>query len=136
MPASLKFVVGLLVLAAAAAPVSLVVQHQEGKRRDEETATAMTGGGDPRAGDLAMKRYGCGACHAITGVSQAGGQAGPSLDKIASRAFLAGRLPNRPDQMMRWIRTPQEVEPGAGMPDMGVTEEDARDIAAYLYTLR
>jgi cytochrome c2 len=136
MSASLKFVVAILIIAAAAAPVSLIVQHQEDKRHDEEAAAAMTGGGDPHAGRLAMKRYGCGACHSITGVSQADGQVGPSLDKIASRAFLAGRLPNQPDQMMRWIRTPQSVEPGAGMPDMGVTEKDARDIAAYLYTLR
>lgn len=136
MSASLRFVLALLAAAALCATVSLVVQRQEGKRRDEAAASAMTWGGDPRAGRLAMVSYGCGACHSIPGVPRAAGQAGPALDKIASRAFLAGRLPNQPDQMVRWIRTPQSVEPGAGMPDMGVSKQEARDMAAYLYTLR
>jgi len=136
MPASLKFVLGLLATGALLAPVSLAVQQHQGKRRDETAATAMTGGGEPHAGRDAIKRYGCGACHAIPGVDRAAGQTGPSLDKIASRAFLAGRLANQPDQMIRWIRAPQSINPGTGMPDMGVTEKDGKDIAAYLYTLR
>lgn len=49
---------------------------------------------------------------------------------------VAGMLRNSPANLIRWIRDPQGVVPGNAMPDMGVTEADARDIAAYLYTLR
>jgi cytochrome c1 len=49
---------------------------------------------------------------------------------------LAGQLPNTPDNMMRWLREPQKVESGSAMPDLNVTESDARDMAAFLYTLR
>lgn len=136
MPASLKFVLALLAAGAVLTPVSLLVQRQEGKRRDEAAATAMTWGGDPKAGRQAVIRYGCGACHAIPGVPRANGQTGPSLDKVANRAFLAGKLPNRPESMIRWVRTPQAIEPRGGMPDMGVTQKEGRDIAAFLYTLR
>jgi cytochrome c1 len=52
------------------------------------------------------------------------------------RVYLAGRVPNTPADMMRWIQHPQELERGTAMPDMNVTDSDARDIAAYLYTLR
>ena len=38
--------------------------------------------------------------------------------------------------MIRWIQRPQDVDPKNVMPNMGVTDQDARDIAAYLYTLR
>lgn len=61
---------------------------------------------------------------------------GPALEGIARRSMLAGVLPNSPVNMARWIREPQKVNPGSGMPDLGVTERDARDIAAYLATLR
>lgn len=134
MPASLRFVAAMLAAAAIAAAASLLVQRQETKSADQAAAAAMTGG-DPQAGRLAFRRYGCGACHEVKGQLAQDGQTGPALDKVGARAFLAGRLANQPDQMIRWIRFPQSVEPGGGMPDMGVTEGDARDIAAYLYTL-
>jgi cytochrome c2 len=135
MPSSLKLVALLLSLGFVSAIATLVVQRHENKQRDEEVAAALTGG-DPHAGKAAIIRYGCGACHAIPAVSRANGQVGPSLDKIGVRAVIAGRLPNRPDQMVAWIRFPQSASPGTAMPDMGVSEKDGRDIAAYLYTLR
>src|SRR5438093_1229200 len=66
----------------------------------------------------------------------ASGRVSPSLAGVASRAVIAGRLANTPDNLIRWIRDPQGVSPGTVMPNMGVGETDARDIAAYLYTLR
>jgi cytochrome c1 len=45
-------------------------------------------------------------------------------------------LYNTPDNLMLWIRNPPGVDPLTAMPDTGVTEGDARDIAAFLYTLR
>jgi cytochrome c len=62
--------------------------------------------------------------------------AGPPLNGMGARAYIVGELPNTPENLMRWVRRPQEINPHTAMPDTGVTEEDARHIAAYLYTLR
>jgi cytochrome c2 len=94
-------------------------------------------GGEPEQGKQLMQvTYGCGACHVIPGVPGATGKVGPPLDYFAERVFIAGQLPNTPDNLVRWIRNPQSVEPGTAMPDLGVSEPHARDIAAYLLTLR
>jgi cytochrome c len=94
-------------------------------------------GGRPEQGRLAMRQqYGCGACHVIPGVEGATGLVGPPLTHWSGRVYIAGNLANTPDNLVRWIRDPQGVEPGTAMPNLGVTEADARDIAAYLYTLR
>jgi cytochrome c1 len=93
-------------------------------------------GGDPQRGQQALQRYGCGACHEIPGVPGARGAVGPSLAKFGQRTMVAGRLANTPDNLMRWIQEPQSIEPGNAMPNLGVSTADARDIAAYLYTLR
>jgi cytochrome c len=61
---------------------------------------------------------------------------GPPLTMFAQRAYIAGQLPNEPDNLIRWIQDPQTVEPGTAMPDLGVDTSTARDMAAYLYTLR
>lgn len=83
-----------------------------------------------------IQGYGCGACHEIPGLVGANGEVGPPLGDVGERAYIAGVLPNTPENMIRWIRNPQEVAPGSAMPDLGVTEADARVIAAYLYSLR
>jgi cytochrome c2 len=105
-------------------------------RSDAGREAAQLTGGDPRRGVDAISRYGCAACHTIPGIRRADGQVGPPLDRIAGRYYLAGRLQNTPGNMVRWIQHPQQVEKGTAMPEMGVTDADARDIAAYLYTLR
>jgi cytochrome c2 len=96
-------------------------------------ARAMTGG-DIRRGQAAFSAYGCGGCHMLKGVPQASGKVGPPLDGIAARAIIGGRLENKPDNLMRWIRDPQGVSPGTAMPQLRVTPRDSRDIAAFLYT--
>ena len=85
-------------------------------------------------GRAQIQRYGCGACHEIPGVDGANGLVGPPLGTIADRVYLAGQLPNNADNMIRWIREPQQVESGTNMPNLNVSERDARDIAAYLYS--
>lgn len=101
----------------------------------DHTARQLTAG-VPSRGRAAIEHYGCGACHEVPGVRGASGLVGPPLNNIGSRMYLAGQLPNTPDNLKRWIREPQSVESGSAMPNMNVTERDARDIAAYLYTLR
>lgn len=93
-------------------------------------------GGDPARGRTAIALYGCGSCHAIDGITGARGRVGPPLTGVAERTMIAGEVPNTPEMIVRWIRNPQAIEPGTAMPNLGVDERTARDIAAYLYTLR
>jgi putative membrane protein len=105
-------------------------------RGDRLAEARQLTGGDPDRGELAIRRYGCGTCHTIPGIPGASATVGPPLDKLGVRTYLAGRLSNTPDNLMRWIRDPQSVDPKTAMPSMNVTERDGRDIAAYLYTLQ
>ena len=90
--------------------------------------------GNPQHGAELIENYGCGGCHTIRGLPGADGVVGPPLDGIADRVYVAGMLRNTPDNLEHWIRFPQSVVPGNVMPDMGINDADARDIAAYLYT--
>ncbi len=92
--------------------------------------------GDARRGKQLIEGIGCGACHVIGGIRSARGEVGPPLTGMARRSFIAGELPNNPANMVRWIQDPQAVEPNTAMPNLGIDERAARDIAAYLYTLR
>lgn len=92
-------------------------------------------GGDPDRGRLALATYGCGGCHAIPGVAGAESYVAPPLDRYSRRAFVAGVLSNNAENLARWIQEPLDINPDTAMPDLGVTPEDARDMAAYLYTL-
>lgn len=111
--------------------------RQSGEEADaaEEPAAAAPDEGDPERGRTALRQYGCISCHEIPGVVGPRIRVGPPLDGIAERQFIAGVLPNTPQNMVRWIRRPQEVDPLTAMPDMGVSERHARDMAAYLYGL-
>ncbi|HSM54632.1 MAG TPA: cytochrome c3 family protein [Candidatus Sulfomarinibacteraceae bacterium] len=91
--------------------------------------------GDPELGAEALDRYGCGSCHTIPGIKGADALVGAPLTAWSERHYIAGSLPNTPSNLVRWIMDPQEIEPGTLMPDLGVTEADARHMAAYLYTL-
>jgi cytochrome c1 len=97
---------------------------------------AKPGDGDPANGKLLLRQYACGSCHKIPGVADAQGNVGPPLEAVGSRIYLAGMLPNTPPNMVLWIRAPQKVDPLTKMPDLQVPEPHARDMAAYLQTLR
>lgn len=101
----------------------------------ERAAAAMTGG-VPARGPEKIRKYGCAACHTIPGIAEADALVGPPLTKIASRTYIAGVMTNTPDHMIRWIQDPRGVDPLTAMPNLGVTDTDARDIAGYLYTLK
>lgn len=90
---------------------------------------------DPVRGAQLIQIYGCGSCHTIDGVSRAVGNAGPPLGSVGRRLYIAGMLRNTPDNLVRWLRDPQAVVPGNAMPNMDVTPQDARDLAAFLYSL-
>lgn len=102
-------------------------------KKEKMTPTASSP--DPRRGAIALHQYSCTSCHRIPGIVGAVGHVGPPLEGIATRKYLAGRLPNTPVNMIRWIRDPQGVNPATLMPNLEVTEAHALDIAAYLATL-
>jgi cytochrome c len=120
---------------AAAALVALVGLSCRAERFEHDEIVRSTGG-DVAMGPRLIRRYGCHTCHEIPGVPGAIGSVGPSLDGIATRSYLAGRVENTVPNMINWIRHPRGVDSMTVMPEMGVTDPDARDIAAYLYTLR
>ena len=92
--------------------------------------------GDAERGRLLMAQYQCGRCHAIPGVAGARGRLAVPLDAFGARSYIAGRIPNRPAALVRWIVDPPSLVPGTAMPNLGVSAVEAHDIAAYLGRLR
>jgi cytochrome c len=92
-------------------------------------------GGDASRGAQVIQRYNCGACHLIPGVPNARGMVGPPLIYFARRTFIAGEVPNNTENLVQWVRFPQSIEANTAMPSLGLSDQEARDIAAYLYTL-
>jgi cytochrome c1 len=93
-------------------------------------------GGNPERGRLTMGKIGCGVCHEIPGIRGARGIVGPSLARFGVRALVGGVVPNRPEQLVRWVRDAPSLAPNTGMPSLPLSEDEARDVAAYLYSLR
>ena len=120
----------LLVIAGILAAVGLL-----GPAMREPPPELVVAGGDPERGKEIIRRSGCTACHIIPGIAGAQGLVGPPLDHFASRSYVGGVLPNRPQNLVAWILDPPGIDPRTAMPATGVSEPEARDIAAYLYTL-
>jgi putative membrane protein len=145
---------GLVYFAAALALLALWLRESE--RRVARTGVVMTGlllvaaGGcdvtwdaervehaaEIARGRQAVHDYGCGACHEIRGVPGAIGRVGPPLTGVANRVYIAGYLPNEPENVVMFIMNPSAFRTPTAMPILGVTEDDARDIVAYLYSRR
>ena len=101
-----------------------------------DRAYVVTTGGQPDKGrDIILSKH-CGSCHTIPTLQNAQGVVGPPLSFFSRRTYIAGELPNTPENLARWIRSPQSVEANTAMPNLGLSAEQARDVAAYLYTLR
>ena len=94
------------------------------------------GPADAERGRRVLPQYACNACHVIPGVTGPRTHVGPPLVGFGGRGLVAGTLPNSPANTARWLLHTQQVKPGTAMPAMGLTPRDARDIAAYLATLR
>src|SRR5438067_9179045 len=122
----MKWIVGLIFAAIVACGCN---------RATEEAARARTGG-DVQRGREKIANYGCASCHTIPGIRGADAHVGPPLDHIALRSYIGIGLTNNPANMMQWIQHPRDLAPKAAMPNLHINEKDARDIAAYLYTLK
>ncbi|MGH8242432.1 MAG: c-type cytochrome [Steroidobacteraceae bacterium] len=120
-----RFVAEIPALALAAAALCAC--------RDPGGYQPVVAGGSAERGRIALVRYECGACHRVPGIPRAHGSVGPPLEDYGERVYLAGRYPNVPPRLVEWIRHAPALDSRTAMPDLGVTEAEARDIAAYLY---
>lgn len=103
---------------------------------DADSYAAVARSPDPERGKMALYGYACIACHRIPGTVGPQADVGPPLEGIGGRRYIAGVLANNQENMVRWLRHPTEVDPLTAMPDLDVTEQDARDMAAYLESLK
>ena len=118
-------------LGAAVLVLSAAVACRAPQAPREETS-----GGDPERGRQLMAVYGCGSCHTIPNVPGANTVVGPPLWGMGDRAYIGGVLPNTEEGMIRWLINPQTAATRTAMPNLYVTEEDARHMTAFLFTLR
>lgn len=112
-------------------PILVLLAACADKRQQPRAIT----GADAAAGLAVIQRQGCAACHQIPGVNWPQGTVGGSLDGFADRSMIAGRFPNQPETLATWVRNAPSMSPTTGMPAMPLTSAEARDVAAYLYTL-
>lgn len=93
-------------------------------------------GGQVHSGEKLLVQYRCGSCHVIPGIRNADGLFGPPLVSMGRRTYIAGEFANDPENLVRWIMSPESMKPGTTMPTLGLSEQQARDVAAYLNTLK
>jgi len=92
--------------------------------------------GNPDSGRQLFEQKGCGGCHTLTALPDATGVIGPPLDNVALRPTIAGEdIPNSPDTLARWIMDPPSLKPDTQMPKLGLSADQAHDVAAFLYSL-
>jgi len=92
-------------------------------------------GADLQRGKQLIGDYGCVACHTVPGVKGSTSTVGPPLAHVGLRGYLGGVLPNTPGNLVRWLLDPPAIDPRTAMPNVGLTTDEAQDIAAYLLTL-
>ena len=123
----------ILLVAVMVVVVGTVATDVRLASRQKEMAAAMTGG-DPDLAPPLFRRYGCTGCHSIRGIPGADGQVGGPLDGIAHRVYVGGAANNSAGNLIAWIVSPQRFSPNSAMPATGISEQDARHLAAYLYS--
>ncbi len=137
MALSRKWVIagGALALVAAGGATAAWFIQREATRERLQWAATLTGG-KPELAEAHILRYGCAGCHDIPGVGGPEGFVGPPLGTVGKRIYIAGVMTNTPSNRVRWIMDPPSVDPMTAMPVTGISETEARDVAAYLYSLR
>jgi cytochrome c2 len=123
---------GALALLAAGTIGLLATRAWLSAQEGMAVARALTGG-DPARAPALLNRYGCGGCHTIPGMAGADGQVGPVLRTLRQRVYIAGSLPNTAPNLVAFLVDPQRFRPRSAMPVTGISADEARDVAAWLY---
>jgi cytochrome c2 len=129
---SAKTVLAIGSLSSVLLAVGLIWYAVDQSAQRTAIAKALTHGDADRAPAL-ITRYGCGGCHTIPGAPGADGKVGPDLSGLIQRVYLGGVLRNTPVNLVHWVVDPQRYLAGSAMPATGISEPEARDVAAYLY---
>ena len=125
----------LIIFIVIAAVLLVGYSRNEVQRAYDLKAAIRATGGNPHRGKDKIRYHGCSSCHTIPGIQEANGKVGPPLTAFALRIYIAGEVPNTPDNLQHWIMNPHSIEQHTAMPEMSVSDADSKDIAAYLYTL-
>jgi cytochrome c len=92
--------------------------------------------GSPETGRTLFTSKGCVGCHTLNGYPGATGVEGPNLTNMPLRPTIAGEtIQNSADNLARWIQDPPSLKPDTRMPNLGLSSQEARDLAAYLYSV-
>lgn len=126
-PKRMGWLIGTMVLVIFVAGCGLLSQSRD--PRVEETGGSIT------RGQELVKIHGCVACHSVSGVASVNDGYGPSFDDFPAQRLIGGSVENEPDTLIQFLISPQTVIPDTAMPTVGISEEDARDIATWLYSL-
>jgi cytochrome c1 len=118
---------------AAAGVTASIVNLASQRSAARNVAEALTGG-DATKAPLLMRRFGCSGCHTIPGIPGADGQVGGRLTDLRHQVYIGGVAPNTSQNLVMWIVSPQTFSPHSAMPETGISEAQARDVAAYLYS--
>jgi cytochrome c len=124
-PARLAGIAMMLVVIAAASIYWLRAKAYERQQK----AAELTGGDPTRAPEI-LRQYGCVACHTVRGVAAAGGLLGPDLSDPEKL------LTKNPQALIDYIVNPKELNTKTVMPRTGISRAEARDVVAYLFSLR
>jgi len=103
-----------------------------------ERGASMTGG-DPAAGKEKIVVHDCHSCHEIPGIPVNPDRRGPSLKHWSKQSTIAKKWPNTPDNLEDFLQHPERMLHGNGLKSemtmSSVKPADAKDIAAYLYSI-
>jgi cytochrome c2 len=119
-----------ILLAASASGVGTYFLKDRQQR--QAVAVAMTAG-NPAMAPQIFRKYGCTGCHTIPSIPGADGKVGGALIDMRERVYVGGVITNTPENLVQWIVSPQQFSPRTAMPSTGISQEEARDLAAYLY---
>lgn len=120
-------------IAATASLLTVAFSGCSGRRALNNQSASV--GGYASRGRQIMLTHKCGSCHTIPGIRHANGVVGPPLNGFGRTTYIAGNFPNTPQYLVSWLMSPKSMKPKTAMPDLGLSQQQAKDVAAYLYTL-
>ena len=113
-----------------------VDSRQDFERWTQEQSRPAHIGATVADGQRIFEGTACVNCHTIAG-TPATGTFGPDLTHLMSRQTIAaGASKNTLGNLIAWIYNPAVIKPGCKMPSMGLSTQQAAEVAEYLATLR